>query len=321
MRLGLILLGLLGAASAIGSLFSLKYFFETKAFRLLLLLLLANMTLCAIGQLQGFLQGFTQKGRQQRETNGVFLRKAALLVLHTGIVIILIGGLVNSLLGFREQVPLLQGATADLKVEKSAVSCFLKLNDFWIEYNPDGSAAQFYADISLAFGSEKAIQETISINHPLKYKGLKIYLMQYIHVINVQGQADSGWQKTELLGDGEIFEFLDSAKTIEIVSYLPNYDQEYGNKTKTLRPDNPRVLYKIHQEGNPSKLMVATLGEFFELEPGIYYCFNDVQPYVGLIVKSDPGLPLAALGGLMLMLGAILSLYGRSEKKHVPEQG
>ena len=236
MRLGLILLALLGISSAIGSLYSPKYFFEAKAFRILLLLLLVNMALCAVRQLQGFSGVFTGKGSGQNGANSGFLRKSALLLLHIGIVIILIGGLINSLFGFREQVPLLQGASADFVAGKSAEHYTLTLNKFWIEYNPDGSASQFYADISLGPGEGKTRQHTVSINHPLKYSGLKVYLMQYIYVIDVQGKADSGWQQAELLGDGETFEFPNSAKVIEIVSYVPITTSNMGAKPKLCGP-------------------------------------------------------------------------------------
>lgn len=298
------MLGMIGLSSAIGSVLFPAGFFDSMFFKIILLLLLVNMSLCTANQLLRYLK----KDTNQTGAGNISLRQIALLTLHTGIVLILIGGTVNTFLGVREQIALLEGEAADISMSEESVFSFnIKLEDFEIEYNPDGSASQFYSHLSILEGNCKVGEETISINHPLKYKGVKVYLMKYIYLIDVYGQSKPDWQKNELLGEGEFFRFPETAKSLEIKKYVPNYHPKYGANSLTLRPDNPRILYYVHEEGKNPKLMEVSLGRQIELEPGVSFKFNGVKPYVAFIVKYDPGLLIAALGGLMLMGGVCLS--------------
>jgi cytochrome c biogenesis protein len=304
MTAGLILLGAIGLIAAIGSVISPESFFETILFKVSLLLLLLNMSLCTLNQLLKYLKKRTTGEFSKRRP----IRQAALLILHAGIVLILVGGTINSFHGVRGHVAVLEGETADLSIlGKSAIPFDFKLDKFEIEYNPDGSASQYYAHLSILEQDQKVKEQAISINYPLKYKGSKAYVYKYVDAFIVQGQADAGWQNEEILGEGDFFKFPNSKKSIEIRKYVPNYDPAYGAKSVTLRPDNPKVLYYVHDEGKEPKLMVVSTGRQIELEPGVFFEFASVQPYVVFIVKSDPGLLFAAIGGLMLMIGACVS--------------
>lgn len=78
--------------------------------------------------------------------------------------------------------------------------------------------------------------------------------------------------------------------------------------SKTLRPDNPRIIYSIYENEKVLRVGAASFGEKVKVDDTVFLSFDKVQPYTVLQLKSDPGLPYAGLGGLMLMIGVCLVL-------------
>ncbi len=302
MTAGLILLGLIGLMSGIGSVLSPQSFYQIVYFKILLLLLLFNMALCTVNQLTKYLK----KPKSRRFT----VRKIALLILHIGVVLILLGGTIQTFYGEREQIGIIQGQSAQITWLSSSSSPFtIKLDQFSIEYNPDGSPSQFYSDLSLFKGQEQIKEQIISINHPLKYDGTKVYLLNYGYSIDIEAQSTSGWKNRATIWEEETVELPDPNKTIKFVKYIPNYDSRYGLRSKTVRPDNPRIIYSVLEDGKKAKNEVASFDEQIVITPEVSIQFDNLHPYAVFIVKSDPGLPLAASGGIMLMAGACIALF------------
>jgi cytochrome c biogenesis protein len=94
-----------------------------------------------------------------------------------------------------------------------------------------------------------------------------------------------------------------------VYKYIPNFDPNYGMDSKTLRPDNPQVIFSVYENGALLGVGAASFGEQVELDKGINFSFQGVKPFTVLKVKSDPGLPVAGAGGLMLMVGVCLALF------------
>ena len=309
MKAGLILLGAIGLMSAIGSVFFPKSFYQATYFKLLLILLLLNMTLCTINQLSKYF-------RNGSKNHHLTLRTITLLILHIGVVLILVGGVIQSAYGNGAKVGIVQGESVEIPYfVGSKTPLTLQLDEFYIEYYPDGSASQYYSALTLYKGQEKVAEQTISVNYPLKYEGTKVYQADYGYLIGIRGESISGWLNKMILSEGETFYFPDSKKSLEIRKYVPDYDPNYGINSKSLRPDNPRIFYYVHEQGKDSRLMFAPLGYRVEIDPGVYFEFNDLQPYSIFIVKTDPGLPFAASGGLMLMIGTCFVLFFAPSKR------
>jgi len=64
----------------------------------------------------------------------------------------------------------------------------LKLDKFEIEFNPDGSPSQYYSYVSILEGNKETEKYRISVNHPLKYMGIKAYQQSFGHLVNVAGE-------------------------------------------------------------------------------------------------------------------------------------
>ena len=139
MKTGLVLLLLIGLASAIGSSLLPSTFFQTPLFELLLLLLLVNMILCTINRIKR-----TSRVLISKPGSRVWLRQLGIISLHLGKVLIFIGGLVYSTYGQNERINLMSGDQVDMGQVLDIKHPFtIELDEFRIEFNEDGSPSQY----------------------------------------------------------------------------------------------------------------------------------------------------------------------------------
>ena len=312
MRTGIILLAMIGLISAIASTFLTESFFQSSIFKYSLILLLVNMTLCTINQSTRYVK---YRPKEEKTKQSPF-RQVGVLILHAGVVLILIGGTVNSFNGQTMQIRLFEGDEFDIASAFHHPEPFtIKLDEFKIEFNEDGSPAQYYSHVSLIEGDSVVKPYSISVNYPLNYRGIKAYQQSYGHLVGVQGGSNTGWENERILRERDIFEIEDTDIAVMVFKYIPHYDPQYGMNSKTLRPDNPKVIYSVFQQGAHLWAGMASFGEKVEVQTDTYVQFNGIKPFTVLTVKRDPGLPLAAAGGFMLMLGTCLALFIKKKKQ------
>lgn len=313
MKTGLIILGMIGLISAIGSALSPDSFFQSTGFKLFLILLLLNMTLCTFNQLIAY---FRAQSLKEVKQNKNLFRRIGILTLHAGVVLILLGGTVNAFDGQSLPVRIVQGEVLDISEVINKVKPFqVRLDEFKIEFNDDGSPSQYYSDISIIEGGNVTQQYMISVNNPLNYEGIKAYQHSFGYLVNIKGESNSGWEDQTTLAEGDFWEIQDSDKTVKFFKYIPNFDPNYGLDTKSLRPDNPRVVYSLYEKGKLLKVAAVTFGEQIEIDPENYITFVEVVPFTVLTIKRDPGLFIASVGGLLLMLGSCLALFLKQKKQ------
>jgi cytochrome c biogenesis protein len=306
MSAGLILLALIGIASAIGSSLWPDVFFQTAAFRLLLLLLFINMALCTANRLNSFLKqrGIITKNRY------IWLRNTGHILLHLGIVLIIIGAVVYSYLGYTTQLSILEGHTVDIQNVIPTEKPFkLKLTDFSIAFHDDGSPSQYYSDLEISEPGKTVRQQTISVNHPLSYAGIKAYQNSYGYLLDTLIEDGATQEKTKLFRDGDFIQFTATKRTVKVFKYIPNFDPAMGLESKSLKPDNPRIIYSVYDGTKLLGVGTAIMGERIIIAEDVFIRFQQARPFTVLTMKSDPGLPLVAWGGLFLMLGVSIALF------------
>src|SRR3989475_4517826 len=107
-------------------------------------------------------------------TKGVMGRVAA-HVAHLSVTVIVAGGLLGNILGFRDFGVCLEGETYhvpqgnfDLHVDK-----------FWIDYYENGAVKSYNSTLTVIENGEKKATKTITVNDPLVYKGIWFYQSSY----------------------------------------------------------------------------------------------------------------------------------------------
>lgn len=304
MNAGLILLALIAIASAIGSSLWPEVFFKTLYFRLLLLLFLVNMALCTCKSLSRFI---ARKNRFWHNKRQMF-RSICLILLHSGIVLIIIGAGLNSYLGHSLQLSIQQGETVEInQIVPLNAPIKLKLLDFKITFNDDGSPAQYYSTLQASYAGQNEHRQTISVNHPLTFAGVKFYQHSFGYLLNTV-REDDGATKNLLLDNGDLVSFASTHRLVKVFKYIPNFDPALGMQTRSLQPNNQRVIYSVYDGNDLLGVGTAPFKERIEIDEQAFITFTQVQPYSVLTVKTDPGLPLTAAGGILLMLGTSVVL-------------
>ena len=305
MQTGLILLGLIGLVAAIGSIVLPEYYFRTSLFKLLLLLLFLNMALCTIKQAVNYVSRMLNGNRR----NSFWFKRAGTTLLHFGIVLVLMGGGINAYYGQNAQISILEGDRVDIsRVLQIKQPVYLHLNKFSIDFNRDGTPAQYYSSLDVSGNDKKTKKTNVSVNHPLNYQGIKAYQESFGNLIKVEQNFGDGKSTKALYAEEDIFNVSGSNLQVKVYKYIPNFDPNYGMETKTLRPDNPKIIYAVYNNKTLLDAGTASFGEKIQISAGQYIIFTGVKPYTVLKVKTDPGKPLTSFGGLLLIIGICMAL-------------
>lgn len=312
MNAGLILLALIGIASGIGSSVWPDVFFQSLFFQMLLLLFFINMSLCTCKSMVRFVK----QRKKIVKNRGQMLRSICLVMLHSGIVLIIIGAGFYSWLGHTAQLSILEGDTVDIsKVIQPKTPFSLKLDDFTITFNEDGSAAQYYSTLQISAPDRGNVRQTISVNHPLSYGGIKFYQSSFGYLLDAQTDDGEAASKNLLVQDGDIISFTATSRIVKIFKYIPHFDPALGMNSKSMAPENPRIVYTLYDGKDLLGIGTASFKEKIKIDDNVFISFQQARPYSILTAKSDPGLPLAATGGILLMLGISIVLLMPKKKE------
>ncbi len=249
--------------------------------------------------------------RQQGEARlaarrGVLGRVGPLLV-HAGLVVLMVGAAWGALGGQRLERFLAPGRELELLDSRGRTQVTLALDDFRIQRDPAGRPEQFSSSLRLVPSDNSpagttpgpgTTTATISVNHPLRYRGMTLY------------QADWSLATISLqLGRSPVLE-------LPLQSFPQLGEQIWGLVLPT-RPDgsDPVLLSLTSEQGpvqvfGPDGMPLAQLqpgGDALEVK-GLPVRVVGVLPASGILLKRDPGVPLVYAGFAIALAGGGLSL-------------
>ena len=257
-------------------------------------------------------RGWTVKQHADRlaARRGVIGRVGPLLV-HTGLVLLLIGAAWGALAGQRIERFLAPGRSLDLLDPAGENRLSLTLNDFTIERDPAGRPEQFSSDLTLSPPGNSQDKRTISVNHPLRYRGMTVYQADWsLATITVQIGRSPQLQ-------------------LPLNTYPELGDQIWGLVLPT-RPDGSEpVFLSTGSEQGPVQVFDASGSLITNLRPGgdgaevrgLPLRVVDIMPASGLLLKRDPGVPLVYAGFAITLLGGGMSMIATRQLWAISEAG
>jgi len=239
-------------------------------------------------------------------------------ITHLSILIILIGGLLGSLYGFKGFVNILEGETVDrvyLRVKDEEITKALdfkvRCDDFSLTYydlpgREEKHVKEYTSILTILDNGQEVLKQTIQVNHPLRYKGLAFYQSSYgaIHDVSLGVQRKDKKEKMVLkVMEGETAPIPNSNTVIRILRYAHQV-HNFGEGVQV-------VLFKPNQEPRPfwlvknfPQLDQQRGDEFFLTFEG----FTEKE-YTGLQVTRDPGVWIVWVGSGLMILGLIISFF------------
>ncbi|WP_269608832.1 cytochrome c biogenesis protein ResB [Prochlorococcus marinus] len=238
-----------------------------------------------------------------RETDGRIAARQGVIgrlgpiLIHLGMILLMIGATYGSLNGITIEKFLAPGRSIDLLNNNEEKGLTIKLEKFQIERDPQGRAEQYRSIVKIIEPDGYNEEKEISVNYPLRYKGLTLY------------QAD--WSLAAIT-----IQIKNSPKLQIPLKAIPDLgEQVYGTIIPTKKDGNDPILLTVESELGPVKIydsdgtILTALGRNKEAEvKDTLIKIINIIPSSGLLLKRDPGVPLVYTSFAIILLGGSLSI-------------
>ena len=252
---------------------------------------------------------FSEKGRYSR---------LGVPFTHLSILIILIGGIIGSLYGFKGQVTILEGETVDQiflrtkdKEIPKPIDFSVRCDDFNVAYynlpgRKEKHVKEYTSVITILEKGKEVLKKTVQVNHPLHYKGLAFYQSNYgaIHDVTLGIQWRGKKEKASFkVLEGNTVPVPNTNNLIRVLQYAHEV-HNFGEGVQV-------VLLKPNQEPRPFWLLKnfsqwdQQRGDEFVLT---FEGFTEKE-YTGLSVTKDPGVWVVWVGCGLMIFGFIVSFF------------
>ncbi len=219
------------------------------------------------------------------------------LLIHLGMILLMVGATYGSLNGQTIEKFLAPGRSIDLLDKNKEKGLTIELQKFQIERDPKGNAEQYRSIVNIIEPNGIHEEKEISVNYPLRYKGLTLY------------QAD--WSIAAFT-----IQINDSQKLQIPTKSIPELgEQVWGTIIPTKKDGTDPILLTVNSELGPviiydndgSKLMTLGIGKEAEVKKIALKIIN-IIPSSGLLLKRDPGVPFVYASFAIILIGGSLSL-------------
>jgi cytochrome c biogenesis protein len=243
-------------------------------------------------------------------------------IVHTGILIILLGGILSGLGGFRRNLNITEGST----VEVPQADFQIRLDKFETEFYPSGAVKDWKSTLTVIDSGREQMTKPIEVNHPLSYQGFVFYQSSYGRDWNnsrldilVKKPREENEMERIRISIGEKYVLKDGRTEVAALRFVPDFVIAEGNRvaTRSLQPNNPAVYLESQRNGEIIfKAWIFTKFPDFSQshaggEQSISFALQDFQApqYSGIQVTKDPGTNIIWVGCTLLMLGLFVAFY------------
>ena len=250
-------------------------------------------------------------------------------VTHVSIFLILGGGLIGVLFGFRGHVTIFEGNTIEkVMVSKKTATYELgfevRCDDFEVTFYPSGAPQDYKSILTVVEDGKEVLTKTIEVNHPLHYKGIVFYQSSYGTVYDQGGEmtllakkkdsTDAG--KEYRVEVGKSFTLPDGGPQVTVNRVVPDFALGQNNMvfSRSDQPNNPAAELLL-SEGNapPKRLWVFRNFPDFHGSKELAYQFMfrgfKGTEFTGLQVTKDPGVWVVWTGCTLMVLGILFTFF------------
>jgi cytochrome c biogenesis protein len=248
---------------------------------------------------------FYEKGRYSR---------LAFFLTHLSVLVIFIGAITGSLVGFKGYVNINEGETISSvptrRGDNKTLNFTVKCNSFQVDFYPNGAPKDYRSDLSVIRDGKEVLRKTIRVNDPLDYEGITFYQSSYGRLpdavtFEIRGRGDI------ILGNvsvpfGKQVDFPGSNLRIEVLDYREHFSLSDGSEAGPVYGVNI-IRPGAAPEGiwiSESKPEMNRQGEYSFVVKSAKFI-----NYTGLQVNQDPGVWLVWTGSLMLVAGIMMAFF------------
>lgn len=251
---------------------------------------------------------FAEKGRWTRV--GVY-------VIHLSVVLLLIGGLIGSIFGFKGFVNIPEGKTIDSirlyntgKTQK--LNFKIRCDNFNVKFYDSGAPSEYRSKLTILEQGKSVLTRNIIVNHPLRYKGINIFQSSYGELppreitLNFKNSA-TGINYKKKVSVGQQFDLPGDMGQFVIKGHRDSYNFRGHDLGKTfmgiLTPNDGSHVHVI---------MPVRFPVFDRMRKGdmiISVEDYDHRYYTGLQVTRDPGILVVYSGFVIMIIGCFITFF------------
>ncbi len=244
-----------------------------------------------------------KQGWNVKETDGRIAARQGVIgrlgpiLIHLGMILLMIGATYGSLNGKTIEKFLAPGRSIDLLNNNEEKGLTIELQKFQIERDPQGRAEQYKSIVNIIEPNGNNQSKEISVNYPLRYKGLTLYQADW-SLVAITIQIDNS-PKLQI--------------PIEPISELG--EQVWGTIIPTNTDGKNQILLTVDSElgpvniyDNDGTLLTKLSINKEEKVKGALIKIINIIPSSGLLLKHDPGVPIVYLSFAIILIGGSLSI-------------
>jgi cytochrome c biogenesis protein len=242
---------------------------------------------------------------------------------HLGLLVIIAGGIVSGLAGFRTELAFNEGDV----VQVPRAGFELRLDKFTTEFYPDGNVKDWKSAMSVLEQKRPVLSKMVEVNHPLSYKSFNFYQTSYgwnwdnpAVELWAKKTGDAAFEKKMKLRLGERAPLGDKEETVVAVArFVPDFVLGEGNEpqTRSLQPNNPAALVEGFRGSEKifSAWIFANYPDFSKIhgteDTDLAFELKsfDARQYSVIEAARDPGTALIWAGCVLVMAGLGLAFY------------
>ena len=253
------------------------------------------------------------------------ISEMAVYIVHTSLLLIFFGAIIDGLYGWRGFLMLTPGSTGSQIEMRNGTSRTLpfsiRCDGTGEETYTDGTPKRWWSKLAVVDGTREVSSKEIVVNDPLVYNGIRFYQASYGRtgkldrlVLNAIPRNRAASAQEILLGPNQVVT-LDADTKVQIAEFIPDYVVQDGHVyARSNDVVNPAV-HLIVTSAKSSKVVNFWLPEI----PGV--AENSSSPYnfepkdlktgvfTGLEVSHEPGQWLVWAGVVVMGLGLALVFY------------
>jgi cytochrome c biogenesis protein len=249
--------------------------------------------------------------------------KLAPIGVHASMIFTMLGIVWGILGGFEGSAMIQEGDSAPfssllepstmLGISPKGSSSSLKVDDFRIQYRPDGSIQQFFSDVSVEDRFGNVVQrQTMSVNKPLRYGGITAYQTDWS--MTAMSVSVLGPEKRDLVLPMAPLKGLPGSDGKLYATFLPLEAPSENNKPKgiSLLAKDLESVIVYDSKGSFVGVRRPTSKKPITVD-GVEVVIQDIIASSGMELKSDPGVPLVYAGFGGICITTVLSYLSHSQ--------
>lgn len=251
----------------------------------------------------------------------------AVYVVHASLLLILAGGIVDAIWGYRGYLMLNKGQSTDrLELANGVVKQLpftIRCDNAGQENYADGSPKKWWSDLTVTENGKETMKKQIIVNDPLVAHGIRFYQSGYgqsgtLESVNFVVAPSGGSPTPITLNRTDPVQLADGS-TIRVATFIPDAAVREGEiYAKSNYLENPAFELAI----TPAKAgateqvwLIPTMQPTVQAkESGVTIAiksFDDIHaaPFTGLQVSHEPGQWAVWAGCLLMAVGLIMAFY------------